>query len=51
MNNLLYYIAIIFIVGWLIGFLALDFGALIHILLGIAITAVLLRIIRGRFNA
>jgi hypothetical protein len=47
MNNLLYIIAVILIIGWLIGFVGFHAGGLIHILLVIAIVAVLLRVIRG----
>ena len=48
MGNLLYYIAVILIIGWLIGFLGYHAGGIIHILLVIAICAVLLRVIQGR---
>jgi hypothetical protein len=47
MGNLLYIIAVILIIGWLIGFVGYQAGGLIHILLVIAIIAVLLRLIRG----
>lgn len=47
MNNLLYAIAIILILGWAIGYIGYNAGGLIHILLVIAIIAVLLRLIRG----
>ena len=47
MNNLLYIIAVILVVGWLIGFIGFHAGGLIHILLVIAVIAVLLRLIRG----
>ncbi|QEC52852.1 hypothetical protein EDD80_10552 [Anseongella ginsenosidimutans] len=48
MNSLLYIIAVILIIGWLIGFFAYSAGGLIHILLVIAIIAILINIIRGR---
>ncbi len=48
MGNLLYIIAVILIIGWAIGFLGLHAGGLIHILLVIALIAVILRIIQGR---
>jgi hypothetical protein len=48
MGNLLYVIAVILIIGWAIGFLGLHAGGLIHILLVIALIAVVLRIIQGR---
>jgi len=46
MGNLLYIIAVILVVAWAIGFLGYHAGGLIHILLVIAIIAVLLRVIR-----
>jgi hypothetical protein len=47
MGNLLYLIAVILVIAWLIGFLGYHAGGLIHILLVIAVVAILLRIIRG----
>lgn len=47
MKNLLYYIALILVIIWAIGFLGFHVGALIHILLVIALISVLLRVIRG----
>lgn len=44
---MLYLIAVILIIGWLLGFFVYSAGALIHILLVIAIVAILLRLIRG----
>lgn len=48
MSNLLYAIALIMIIAWVIGFFAFNVGGIIHILLVIAIIAVLLRIIKGK---
>jgi len=48
MNNLLYLIAIILIIGWVIGFVGYNLGGLIHILLVIAAIAILLRLIKGK---
>ncbi len=48
MSNLLYTIAVILIIFWAIGFFAFSVGSIIHILLVIAIVAVLLRLIQGR---
>ena len=48
MGNLLYFIAIILLLGWAVGFFAYSAGAVIHVLLVIAIIAVLIRIIQGR---
>jgi len=47
MGNLLYTIAIILVIIWAIGFFAYSAGALIHLLLVIAIIAILLRVIGG----
>lgn len=47
MGNLLYIIAVILVIGWAIGFLGYQASGLIHILLVIAIIAVLFRVIRG----
>ena len=47
MRDFLYLIAVILIIGWAIGFLAYGVGGLIHVLLVIAIIAVILRIIKG----
>ncbi|WP_276504806.1 lmo0937 family membrane protein [Terrimonas pollutisoli] len=44
---MLYIIAVILIIGWLLGFFVFSAGGLIHILLVIAIIAILLRLIRG----
>ncbi len=48
MGNLLYIIAVILVIGWLIGFVGYGVGGLIHLLLGIAIVVILLRVIQGR---
>lgn len=47
MNTLLYIIAIILVISWAVGFFAYDAGSIIHILLVIAVIAVLIRLIRG----
>lgn len=48
MGNLLYIIAVILIIGWAIGFLGYHTGGIIHILLVIAVIAIVLRLIQGR---
>jgi hypothetical protein len=48
MGNLLYTIAIILLIAWAIGFLGFHVGGIIHILLVIAVIAVLLRVIQGK---
>ncbi len=50
MGNLLYVIAIILIIGWAIGFFVYSLGALIHLLLVIAIIMILIRVIKGPSN-
>jgi hypothetical protein len=45
---MLWTIVVILLVLWLLGFIALDVGALIHILLVLAIIVVLIRVIQGR---
>lgn len=46
MRGLLYIIAVILIIGWVLGAFVYDVGGLIHILLVIAIIALLLGVIR-----
>ena len=48
MANLLYIIAVILIIAWAIGFVGYNVGGLIHILLVIAVIAIIVRIIQGR---
>ncbi|GAL86231.1 hypothetical protein MYP_3460 [Sporocytophaga myxococcoides] len=49
MGNLLYIIAVILLIGWLVGFLGFGdaVGGFIHILLVLAVVFFLLRVIRG----
>jgi hypothetical protein len=48
MGNLLYLIAVILIIAWIFGYFITPMGGgLIHILLVIAVIAILLRVIRG----
>ena len=48
MGNLLYIVAVILVIAWLIGFVGYQAGGIMHVLLVIAIIAVLLRVIQGR---
>lgn len=48
MGNLLYIIAVILIIFWAIGFVGFQAGGIIHILLVIALIAIILRVIQGR---
>ena len=47
MGNLLYLVAVILIIAWLIGFVGYGTGGIIHVPLVIAVIAILLRIIQG----
>jgi predicted ferric reductase len=48
MNSILYIVAVILIIGWVLGAFVYSAGGLIHILLVIAIIAIVLGFIRGR---
>ena len=48
MNNLLYMVAGVLIIGWVLGFFVFHAGNLIHSLLVIALVVVITRVIRGR---
>ncbi len=48
MRSILYIVAVLLVIGWAIGFIGYQAGGIIHILLVIAIIAVLLNIIGGR---
>jgi ABC-type transport system involved in cytochrome c biogenesis permease component len=48
MGNLLYVIAVILIIAWAIGFIGYSATGIIHILLVIALIAIILRVIQGK---
>ncbi|RKS02762.1 MULTISPECIES: lmo0937 family membrane protein [unclassified Flavobacterium] len=48
MSNLLYTIAVVLLILWAIGFFAYSAGNIIHILLVIAVIAIVLRLIQGK---
>ena len=48
MGNLLYIIAVILIVGWLLGMFAFNAGGFIHVLLVIAVILFLVKLLGGR---
>ena len=48
MGNLLYVVAVVLLIAWAIGFFGYSVGGVIHILLVIAIIAVIFRVIQGR---
>ena len=48
MGNLLYVIAVILVIGWIFGVFVYSAAGLIHVLLVLAIIAVLFNVIAGR---
>jgi hypothetical protein len=44
---MLYLIAVILLIGWALGFFVFSASGIIHVLLVIAVIAILLRLIRG----
>lgn len=48
MSNLLYIAAVVLIILWAVGYLGYSAGGLIHILLIIALIAIVLRLIQGK---
>lgn len=48
MGNLLYVVAVVLLIAWAIGFFGYSVGGIIHILLVIAIIAIIFRVIQGR---
>lgn len=47
MSNILYIVAVILLIGWVLGAFVFSVGKLIHVLLVLAIIAILIRVIRG----
>lgn len=48
MGNILYVAAVILLIAWAIGFIGFNAGGIIHILLVIAVIAILVKVIQGR---
>jgi hypothetical protein len=48
MGNILYVLAVILIIGWLLGFFAFHAGSIIHLLLVLAVIAIVIKLIQGR---
>jgi hypothetical protein len=48
MGNLLYVVAVILIIAWAIGLVGFHAGGIIHVLLVIALIAIILRVIQGK---
>ena len=48
MGNLLYIVAAFLVIAWLVGFVGYSAGGLIHILLVIAVIAIILQLVQGK---
>ena len=48
MRSILYLVAVVLVIGWALGFFVYSAGSMIHILLVIAVIAVLFRLIGGK---
>jgi hypothetical protein len=48
MRSILYVIAVILVIGWILGFFVYSAAGLIHILLVLAVISLLLALIGGR---
>ncbi|HOZ80202.1 MAG TPA: lmo0937 family membrane protein [Ferruginibacter sp.] len=48
MSNILYLVAVVLIIGWLIGVFAYSVGGIIHVLLVIAVIAIIYNLVTGR---
>ena len=47
MGNLLYLVAVVFFILWAVGYIGYSTGGMIHILLDIALIAIIFRVIKG----
>jgi len=50
MSSILYLIAVVLIIGWILGFFVFSAGSIIHVLLVLAVIAILIRLIGGIRN-
>lgn len=48
MRSILYIVAVILVIGWLLGFFVYTVGSIIHILLVLAVISILIALIGGR---
>jgi hypothetical protein len=48
MGNLLYIIAVVLVIAWLVGFLGFHAGGIVHALLVLAVISVVISLISGR---
>lgn len=46
MRSILYIVALVLVIGWVVGFFAYSAGGIIHILLVLAIISILIGVIR-----
>jgi len=50
MSDLLYTIALILIILWLLGYFVFSLGAIIHVLLVVAVITIIVRLLRRSTN-
>lgn len=48
MGNLLYIIAVVLVIAWAIGFIGYSAGGIIHVLLVIAVIAIIIKLLQGK---
>lgn len=48
MGNILYIVAVVLLIIWAVGFFAFNLGALIHVVLAVALISFLIKIISDR---
>lgn len=48
MGNILYFIAVILLIAWAIGYFGYATGGIIHVLLVVALIALIIQIVQGR---
>ena len=48
MSNVTYVFAVIFLIGWAIGFFALHLGSSVHLVLVFALMLLILRVVQGK---
>ncbi|HQV85135.1 MAG TPA: lmo0937 family membrane protein [Chitinophagaceae bacterium] len=48
MSNLLYLVAVILIIGWVVGYFGFNLGGIVHLLLVIALVMIVARLIQGK---
>ncbi len=48
MGNILYVVAILLIIAWAIGLIGFNAGSLIHVLLVVALIAIVVNLVQGK---